>query len=101
MSVGELADRVHRDRRTLYHHFGRTRLAARGVTLKECVDWFLLARAVDRKTPDCSWEAAAATLDVEVSRLSRLCARLTGSTLSKLEADGFGLLTSRFEDRMA
>lgn len=98
-SVGELADRVHRNRRTLYHHFKRTPLAARGVSLKECVDWFLLARAVDRKTPARSWEAVGATLDVHVSRLSRLCARRMGSTLSELEADGFATLMERLEER--
>jgi hypothetical protein len=92
-SVGDLASRVGRDRRILHLHSKE-----QTPTLKECLDWILLAKALRRKSPARSWESVAELLECPLGTLSRIASGRTGMPLAELSAVGREIVKARIED---
>lgn len=87
-SIVALARAVGCGRSTLGRQWRRVVGTGRDRRLEDFLDWILLARAVERKAPDRSWEQVADNLRLYKSVLARVARRLTGHTLGDLNRDG-------------
>jgi hypothetical protein len=83
-SVQALANRQHRDRRTLWQCWNQPLIAGPRISLKEFIVWAYLLRARMLKHPRISWSEIARELDIPIKTLARSAQRIAGRSLGEL-----------------
>lgn len=99
-SVQRLAALADRTPAALWHHW---HLEVRGETalrLEDFLDWLILLRAIQHKLPGRDWSVTAEAVGVDPRTIRRIAHRLTGSTLHRIEMDGFSALTVLCRDHV-
>ena len=98
-TVGELADAVDRDRRTLSVRWTEVLDPGSVMRLEDFVDWLLLLQAAARWAVGWKATAVAADLGVHAQTLSRTARRLAETTPSQIRAAGRHQLIRTFRER--
>lgn len=99
-SVQRLAREVHRDRRTLWHHWDNAVDDGIELTLKGFLDWIVLLRAAVERSGAGSWEQVAEEFGVHTRTLRRTARRRTNGPLGRLDDGGLEACFRRFEEEV-
>ena len=99
-SVNSLCLAVGRDRRTLSAHWRRAAGARVDGSLKRCLSWVLLLRAVSRKTETVTWETTARELRISEQTLRKTAQALTGRSLRQVTSKDIADLLWSFRARI-
>jgi hypothetical protein len=101
LSVTDLAEIVHHDRRTLWRHWHAMATADRTMRLEDFLGWIMLLQATTWREAGHSWREVAAQLGVHEHTIARTARRLTGWTLRSLAAAGPLEAQDRFRKAVA
>jgi hypothetical protein len=85
-SVQGLCASIGRNRTTLWHHWTKF-LGAQQIRLQDYLDWILILRALELKSPDVSWNAVAAQLRISPFTLRRALLRLLSRRAGEVTAN--------------